>query len=93
MKKFFALALLGMLACSPDPVDKTKQFTLNQTQELACPKCGSQPDTLLYRSAQDSTGDGANDHEHFYVHCKQCGFQGWSTIQDARIAIQALRNH
>ena len=94
MRKFLLLLpLLLCTACGPDKLVTTSQFKLDSYSHLICPKCGCTPRSMAYKSEQDSTSDGANDHDHMQLTCRQCDFTGWATCEDTKAAIRAQEGH
>ena len=96
MKYLIGVFLLILVACcsksplSPLSPDSARQFVLNSSNQLTCPKCGSKPKSIKYKSKKDiDTGSGANDFERFDVICGQCEFLGWSTLENGKSAVQA----
>ena len=92
------IVILSLLACDHATV-KVSQFTLGSDSRLHCPKCTSGPASLIYHKANqesmdcNSNEDGAGDLEHFQAVCKQCGFKGWTSVQDSRAAIAAQNGY
>ncbi len=86
-----ALSCISMVSCNDSKPNVSSQFVFDQQDgKLHCPKCGSSfIKSLDYDSGNDN---GSGDVEHFNTFCGQCGFHGWSSLQDGKSAIQAQSN-
>ena len=63
MKYLIGVFLLILVACcsksplSPLSPDSARQFVLNSSNQLTCPKCGSKPKSIKYKSKKDIDTD------------------------------------
>jgi len=82
-----SLALISIISCGPNKTNNAYQFTISQQDNtLHCPKCGSALINSLTYNKEDNNGSG--DIEHFDIACRQCGFQGWASLQDGKQAVE-----
>jgi hypothetical protein len=92
MKGLFLIpTLILCVSCNgnPDPKVTANQFHLGSDYRLHCPKCSSGPSHINFTKASDpDVGDGANNWDHQSVICGMCGFRGWATNEDVKVAVE-----